>query len=91
VTRRLVQLGLWSPTPRRAPRGSCARARGGPHRRDRQLPPHRTRAAFERDRVRDAIHAAAGYRTLRFTYRQVTDDPDIVAAALRTALGAVAA
>jgi very-short-patch-repair endonuclease len=48
---------------------------------------HRTRAAFERDRVRDAIHAAAGYRTLRFTYRQVTDDPDIVAAALRTALG----
>ena len=52
---------------------------------------HRTRAAFERDRVRDAIHAVAGYRTLRFTCRQVTDDPNIVAAALRTALGAMPA
>jgi hypothetical protein len=50
---------------------------------------HRTRSAFERDRVRDAIHAAAGYRTLRFTYR--TDDPATVAAALRTALGGAAA
>ncbi len=30
---------------------------------------HRGRAAFERDRERDAVLAAAGYRTLRFTDR----------------------
>jgi predicted transcriptional regulator of viral defense system len=40
---------------------------------------HRTRRAFERDRERDAILARAGYRTLRFTHRQLTRDPTTVA------------
>ena len=40
---------------------------------------HRTRRAFERDRERDAILARAGYRTLRFTQRQMTRDPADVA------------
>ena len=39
---------------------------------------HRTRRAFERDRERDAILARAGYRTLRFTHRQLTSDPAAV-------------
>jgi very-short-patch-repair endonuclease len=43
---------------------------------------HRSRDAFERDRQRDAILASAGYRVLRFTYRQVTEDPTIVRNAL---------
>lgn len=45
---------------------------------------HRTRAAFERDRERDAILAAAGIRVLRFSHRQVTLRPVEVAAALRS-------
>jgi very-short-patch-repair endonuclease len=40
---------------------------------------HRTRHAFERDRQRDAILARAGYRTLRFTHRQMTGAPEDVA------------
>jgi predicted transcriptional regulator of viral defense system len=40
---------------------------------------HRTRRAFERDRERDAILARAGYRTLRFTHRQLTRAPALVA------------
>jgi very-short-patch-repair endonuclease len=40
---------------------------------------HRTRRAFERDRERDAILARAGYRTLRFTHRQLTRRPAEVA------------
>jgi very-short-patch-repair endonuclease len=44
---------------------------------------HRTRAAFERDRARGTVLAAAGYRTLRFSYRQLTEDPRAVVAALR--------
>jgi very-short-patch-repair endonuclease len=47
---------------------------------------HQTREAFERDRRRDAAHARAGYRTLRFTYRQVENEPRAVAEALRAAL-----
>jgi hypothetical protein len=47
---------------------------------------HRTRAAFERDRARDARLAAVGYRTLRFTDRQLDQDPDTVVAALRGSL-----
>ena len=39
---------------------------------------HRTRRAFERDRERDAILARAGYRTLRFTHRQLTREPAMV-------------
>jgi predicted transcriptional regulator of viral defense system len=45
---------------------------------------HRTRRAFERDRERDAILARAGYRTLRFTHRQLTRDPASVAATIRS-------
>lgn len=37
---------------------------------------HRTRAAFERDRERDALLAAAGWRVHRFTDRQVERQPD---------------
>ena len=47
---------------------------------------HRSREAFENDRRRDAIHAAAGYRTLRFTHRRITHDPTTVAPALEIAL-----
>jgi very-short-patch-repair endonuclease len=45
---------------------------------------HRTRRAFERDRERDAILARAGYRTLRFTHRQMTSDAAGVAAAIKS-------
>ena len=49
---------------------------------------HRGRAAFERDRDRDAALAAIGYRTLRFTDRQIEHAPDTVARALASALDA---
>jgi hypothetical protein len=49
---------------------------------------HRGRAAFERDRERDAVLAAIGYRTLRFTDRQVEKSPETVARALAAALDA---
>jgi len=39
---------------------------------------HGTRAAFQRDRWRDQLLAAAGYRTARVTWRQVVDEPDAV-------------
>jgi very-short-patch-repair endonuclease len=45
---------------------------------------HRTRRAFERDRERDAILARAGYRTLRFTHRQLTREPAIVADTIKS-------
>jgi very-short-patch-repair endonuclease/predicted transcriptional regulator of viral defense system len=45
---------------------------------------HRTRRAFERDRERDAILARAGYRTLRFTHRQLTREPAMVAETIRS-------
>jgi very-short-patch-repair endonuclease len=41
---------------------------------------HRTRAAFERDRARDAALLGAGYRVVRVTYRQLRDDPAWVTA-----------
>jgi very-short-patch-repair endonuclease len=49
---------------------------------------HGTRAAFERDRVRDADLTAAGWRVVRITHRRLTADPDAVAALLRRLLGA---
>ena len=49
---------------------------------------HRTRAAFEEDRARDQALAVAGYRTVRFTHRQVVDSADAVAATLATLLAA---
>jgi very-short-patch-repair endonuclease len=47
---------------------------------------HRSREAFERDRHRDAAHARAGYRTLRFTHIQISTDPNTVAQTVRAAL-----
>jgi very-short-patch-repair endonuclease len=52
---------------------------------------HRGRAAFERDRERDALLAAAGYTTLRFTDRQIELAPHRVARALASALSLRAA
>lgn len=39
---------------------------------------HATQAAFQRDRKRDQILTAAGYRTARITWRQVVDEPNAV-------------
>jgi hypothetical protein len=44
---------------------------------------HGTRVAFERDRAKDAALVAAGYAVLRFTKRQIADDPETVAARVR--------
>jgi hypothetical protein len=47
---------------------------------------HRTRAAFERDRVRDASLQLAGYRVLRITHRRLEAEPAEVIGALRRLL-----
>ena len=47
---------------------------------------HKTRRAFEEDRARDALLAAHGYRTLRFTDRQLERDAHAVAATIRATL-----
>ena len=47
---------------------------------------HDTRAAFERDRRRDQRLTAQGWRVVRFTWRQVHDEPAAVAATLRQLL-----
>ena len=39
---------------------------------------HGTRVAFQRDRRRDQLLIAAGYRTARVTWEQVRDEPDDV-------------
>jgi very-short-patch-repair endonuclease len=44
---------------------------------------HHDRYAFERDRERDAMLAAAGWRVVRFTYRQIVDRPDRTIQTLR--------
>lgn len=46
---------------------------------------HKTRRDFEKDRARDAALAAARYRTLRVTDRQIAGDPRSVVAAIRGA------
>lgn len=48
---------------------------------------HRHRAAFERDRARDAAMQAAGYRVIRMTHRRMEREPVAVAAELRRLLG----
>jgi very-short-patch-repair endonuclease len=48
---------------------------------------HRTRHRFERDRRRDVAHTLAGYRTLRFTDRDLEVTPTTIAHTLREALG----
>ncbi len=47
---------------------------------------HSTRAAFERDRARDRALQAAGYVVLRFTWRQLVHEPEVVVAELAAAL-----
>jgi len=47
---------------------------------------HKTRRAFEDDRARDVLTTRAGYRTLRFTDRQLTTQPDAVARAIAAVL-----
>jgi hypothetical protein len=49
---------------------------------------HRSRKQFEIDRRRDAVHAAAGWRTLRFTHERITHHPGEVAATVRVVLAA---
>ncbi len=47
---------------------------------------HNDRAAFERDRRRDQVLAAAGYRVIRVTWRQLWDEPIAVIARIAQAL-----
>jgi very-short-patch-repair endonuclease len=49
---------------------------------------HRGRQAFEDDRVRDLELRLLGYDVLRFTHRQLTNEPGEVATALRSLLSA---
>jgi very-short-patch-repair endonuclease len=52
---------------------------------------HGTGRRFETDRARDAHLTACGYRVLRFTWRQLTREPEVVAARLAAALAHPAA
>ena len=47
---------------------------------------HGHRAAFERDRTRDAALQAAGYRVIRLTHRRLEREGPAVAAQLREIL-----
>ncbi|MEA2422166.1 MAG: hypothetical protein QOF55_1265, partial [Thermoleophilaceae bacterium] len=47
---------------------------------------HSPRAAFERDRARDAELIAAGYRVIRVTWRQLVEEPEATVAQLAGAL-----
>jgi very-short-patch-repair endonuclease len=47
---------------------------------------HSTRAAFERDRARDRLLQAAGWRVIRITWRQLHDEPEAVMADLKRLL-----
>lgn len=51
---------------------------------------HGHRAAFERDRRRDADLAARGLRVIRVTWRQIADEPEAVIARLAAALAVAA-
>jgi very-short-patch-repair endonuclease len=50
---------------------------------------HSGRAAFERDRVRDAELLASGFRVLRLTWRRLVEEPESVVARLAQALAGV--
>jgi very-short-patch-repair endonuclease len=47
---------------------------------------HATRSGFEHDRSRDRRLLIAGYRVVRFTWRQLSEDPDDVIATIRALL-----
>jgi very-short-patch-repair endonuclease len=47
---------------------------------------HGSRRAFERDRKRDAAHILAGYRVIRITWRQLTEERVAVAVTIARAL-----
>ena len=47
---------------------------------------HSSRAAFERDRLRDAELAAMGFRVVRVTWRQLVNRPEAVMTRIATAL-----
>jgi very-short-patch-repair endonuclease len=47
---------------------------------------HGTRQASEDDRAKDAALTAAGYTVLRFTWRQLRDEPQTVADRLKAVL-----
>jgi very-short-patch-repair endonuclease len=47
---------------------------------------HADRAAFERDRRRDGVLTAAGFRVIRFTWRQLDREPEAVLVRLAQAL-----
>lgn len=47
---------------------------------------HGHRSAFERDRKKDQILIAAGYRVIRFTWLQLKHEPLRVAAVIAAAL-----
>jgi len=49
---------------------------------------HKTRQAFENDRARDVLTSRAGYRTLRFTDRQLERRPHEVVASIAVLLAA---
>lgn len=49
---------------------------------------HGTRAAFQRDRWRDQLLTAAGYRTARITWRQLEEEPAAIVARIRRMLEA---
>lgn len=49
---------------------------------------HSSRRAFERDRRKDQELQAAGYRVVRFTWRQIADEPEALIATLATTLAA---
>jgi len=49
-------------------------------------PFHSARGAFERDHRRDIVHKNAGYEVLRFTVRQLEEEPLYVAAVIARAL-----
>jgi Protein of unknown function (DUF559)/Transcriptional regulator, AbiEi antitoxin len=48
---------------------------------------HHHRAAFERDRTRDAALLASGYRVMRVTHRRLETEPASIAHQIRTLLG----
>ena len=52
---------------------------------------HGHRGAFERDRAKDARLIAAGYTVMRITWRQLTTEPEAIAARLGAALARVEA